>query len=422
MWIPYYTKMPNKNKQNKTSAKKTGKKRNNNKATVPKGKLMQLVDTAVKGYNAKTNSFLGNIGQGAGNAISRIFGLGAYTVEENTLWPQAKNFSSRQVPHMQSNNESIVFRHREYLCDVNSSETFESVVYDLNPGLPSTFPYLKNIARAFQEYKFRGLVFEFKSTSASALNSINTALGTIMLATQYRADAAPFTNKQQMLNEMWAVDGKPCEDILLPVECSPDMTPIPIQYIRDGALSTGQDKALYDLGKVTVASVGSQATAVVGELWVSYEVELLKPQLSTVADGAVYVQRNKAIYPDGMCYDGYTAKDTIGGVTFNGVMITLAAGSAKGDYILTQWCKGASTACSPPEYVYTNADPIGYGDIGAHVLSGPYAGDTTTECMFTTAFRVINPTLPVTITTTGGTSPATPTEGRTVIVSVDNLT
>lgn len=145
----------------------------------------------------------GQLGTIAGNFLSKIFGLGAYKMKRNNVY---NDMVSQQVPVMHSSSESVVFRHREYIADVSSSTTFTTTSYSVNPGLSATFPYLCNIAQNFQEYQFNGLVFEFKSTSADALNSTNTALGSVILAAQYRADAPLFVDKQQMLNEMWSVD------------------------------------------------------------------------------------------------------------------------------------------------------------------------------------------------------------------------
>jgi hypothetical protein len=40
-----------------------------------------------------------------------------------------------------------------------------------------------------------GLVFEYKSMSADALNSVNTALGQVIMSVQYDAANLPFVNK-----------------------------------------------------------------------------------------------------------------------------------------------------------------------------------------------------------------------------------
>jgi len=214
------------------------------------------------------------IGSWLGSGIGKIFGSGAYKMQQNSIWS-----TSDQCPSMHSTSESVILRHREYISDVNSSTGFVVTEYPINAGLTSTFPFLSTIAANFQEYTFRGLVFEFKSTSADALNSTNTALGTVAMAVQYRAGAASFTNKQQVLNEMWSADAKPANSFFMPVECAPSECPIDIQYVRTGALSTDDDIKFYDLGKLSVATIGSQATAVVGELWASYEVCLRKPIL-----------------------------------------------------------------------------------------------------------------------------------------------
>jgi hypothetical protein len=208
--------------------------------------------------------------------LPTIFGSGDYECNQNSLWT-----AGQQVPFMHSQSESVTLRHREYIQDISIfGPNFASEAFAINPGLGSTFPFLSAIAQNFQEYTFKGLVFEFKTTSATALASgTNTALGSVMLAVQYRSDAAPFTSKQTMLNEMWSVDCAPSASCLLPVECAPLENPMSIQYVRAGP-ATGDIK-MYDLGLLTVATAGGQTgqNNVVGELWVSYEVELRKPQV-----------------------------------------------------------------------------------------------------------------------------------------------
>lgn len=226
--------------------------------------------------NPKKNTFLGDMGQFAGNGISKIFGLGAYKMARNSLYSSQ---TGAQVPYMHSSSESIVFRHREYLGEVTSSTAFTTTQYPVNPGLSATFPYLSTIASCFQEYKFRGLIFEFKSTGADALvNGTNTALGTVGLVAQYRADANPLTTKQEFMNEMWSTDCKTSENCILPIECAPKENPMAVQYIRTGPASG--DVKLYDLCSLTVSTNGSPGANVVGELWCSYEVELFKPTLT----------------------------------------------------------------------------------------------------------------------------------------------
>jgi hypothetical protein len=219
----------------------------------------------------------------------------------------------------------------------------------VNPGLSSTFPYLSAIAQNFQEYKFKGLVFEFKSTSADALNSTNTALGQIMLVAQYRADASVPQNKPQFLNEMWAVDTKPSENICLPIECSPVENPLAIQYIRSQGLNPNQDQKLYDLCSVTLAGSGSQAVAVVGELWCTYEVELYKPVVSTstndFAGNAVHLTGSTPTTTS--VFGSYTVRyNNLGLVFTNGTngTITFPAGNIGSMYFIVYNVNAATTS------------------------------------------------------------------------------
>jgi len=238
----------------------------------PSNQVTDLGRMLLKGGNMASSMF----------GFPKIFGSGSYAMT-NSCW-DAKS----QVPIMHSSSESVRIKHREYIADVYmGGSAFTPISYPINPGLTGTFPYLSAVANNFQEYSFKGLVFEFKTTSATALVSgTNTAMGSVMLAAQYRSDAPPFTNKTQLLNEMWSVDTVPSQNTILPIECSPTETVLTNQYVRSGTV-TGDIK-LFDLASLTVATFGGQTgqTNVVGELWASYDVEFRKPQLSSVTAGA----------------------------------------------------------------------------------------------------------------------------------------
>lgn len=217
---------------------------------------------------------------GVGNAIggvfgfNKIFGSGSYRMNRNSMWNTAS-----QVPFMHSENGGIRLRHREYVTDISTTVNFTATKYQVNPGMSNLFPYLASIAQNFQEYKFHGLIFEYKSTASTAIaSSTNLALGTVSMVAQYRADAPVPVSKQDLLNDMWSVDGRPSENIILPVECAPRENPLAIQYVRtsDTAVS---DYKFYDLCNFVLATTGSQNPYVAGELWVSYDVEFFKPVL-----------------------------------------------------------------------------------------------------------------------------------------------
>jgi len=218
-------------------------------------------------------------GKGLGAALSKWLGSGDYTVGTNSLVAKARNGT---IPAMHNAGQSVIVRHKEFLGDVYSgtgSPTAFTVAnsYALNPGLAASFPWLSSVAANYQEYTWKGLVYHFCSTSGNATGA-NTALGTVAIATNYRSTAPSYTSRLTMLNEFFASDAKPSEDFVHPIECDPNENPFNVQYVRSSAVPAGEDPKTYDLGVTTIATQGMQtANENVGELWVTYEVELRKP-------------------------------------------------------------------------------------------------------------------------------------------------
>lgn len=219
------------------------------------------------------------VGSGLGAALSRWLGSGDYQVSANSMVSSMK--ASGSIPMMHKNDQTVVVRHKEFIGEIRSSINY-AVRYslELNPGVEQTFPWLSNIARNYQEYRFKGVIFHYVPTSGSAIASTNNALGSVMLQTSYRAtDSAPDT-KRELLNEYWSTETSPAETTCHPIECNPAENPFNVQYVRQTDIPAGDNLLLYDLGRTYVAVSGQQANDVVlGDLWVTYEVELKKPVL-----------------------------------------------------------------------------------------------------------------------------------------------
>lgn len=56
-----------------------------------------------------------------------------------------------------------------------------------------------------------GMYLEYRTMSADALNSTNTALGQVIMSAQYNAGNPDFTNKQEMENYEGGVSVKPSQ-------------------------------------------------------------------------------------------------------------------------------------------------------------------------------------------------------------------
>lgn len=203
-----------------------------------------------------------------------------------------------QAPKVINSSGKFIVQHTEYLGDLASSAAFVNNGFFLNPGIQAGTEggftnWLPKLAANFEQWKPRGIVFFFKSTSSDAVLSTaaNSALGTISMATDYNVLNGLFGNKLQMENYEYSSSCKPSTNMQHFVECARKQTPVSELYIRTSAVPAGADQRLYDLGVFQLASSGQQvAGGVLGELWVSYEIELLKPRIPVgqVDDSVVF--------------------------------------------------------------------------------------------------------------------------------------
>lgn len=241
---------------------------------------------AIRASKQTTRSVGGSIGAHLGNGIHNIIksltGFGDYQVAENSL--MGSSILGGDPPIIQnSNNNSHVVHHREYIGDVFAANAFTVQTYPINPGLLQSFPWVAQQADSYEQYKFRGMVYEFKSMSSDAVLSTasSSALGTVIMSTQYNALEVPFSDKRTMENYEYANSCKPSVSMLHPIECKISQNTLSELYVRIGSVSQG-DIRFYDLGNFSIAVQGMQnagANQVIGELWVSYEVEFFKPKL-----------------------------------------------------------------------------------------------------------------------------------------------
>jgi len=238
-----------------------------------------------------------NVGKWLGSGIGSIFGSGDYTLtgptpEYNVLT------SSKQIPQFKTNTTGTIITHREYLSDISGTAAFANTRYVLNPGESETFPWLSTIAECYQEYKFHGLIFEFRPLTTDFANA--GVPGVVIMSTNYNSLTANYTSKQQMENAEFAVSCKPTQTVIHGVECATGQTVSPLKYIRNASNSATGDPRLYDQGNFQIATQGNSPTVILGELWVSYVVEFYKPILPTTLDGGLvdFYQRNNVVNQD----------------------------------------------------------------------------------------------------------------------------
>ena len=256
---------------------------------------------------------LGALGRGLGGAVGKWAGMGSYDDSAaNSLIPSGG--SGIGVPaFVSSGGESgaICITHREYVSDifgngVTTSGSGSSVVvtpnsfvvqtYSINPGLAQTFPWLSQIAQNYDEYTIKQLMFSYRSVVSDIGTSTSGQVGTIIMATNYNAAASPFPDKQTMMEYEAAMSAKTTEHQLHGVECDASKKSFGPEglYTRTNPVQTTQDLKTYDWGKFqlgvsntptraaqssgTLPSAAGFENQIIGELWVSYTVELRKPK------------------------------------------------------------------------------------------------------------------------------------------------
>lgn len=355
-----------------------------------------------------TNSIGGDIGSslgrmlghGAQSLFKMVTGFGDYDIENNSLLEGG--MSPPEIVNSVQNN-GVIIRHREYIKDIFASEAFELASFDLNPGITTTFPWLSGVASAYEQYSFRGLIFEIKSLSSDAVLSTaaSSALGSVMMATSYNVLDPNFATKSQMLNYEFANSAKPSLDFIHPVECAPHLTSVDTMYIRTGSLPPEADQRLYDLGNFQVATVGMQAsTGIVGELWATYEIFLTKPKFGNIGKATQDVFQLNGSWttqPLGTTQVKNSASN-IGGFITGGNVYNFPVALSSGRYIVTYWVDG-----STPAAIIIPAFNIQNGTV-LQASQSPNNGISTDNFMVQ---KIVNITQQyATITLSGGTFPS----------------
>jgi hypothetical protein len=371
-------KMPKqKGKQPKNSNKNAPKRRQLVvKQIAGKGGFMDFIKSIVPAGSAEKLGGLvgGPLGGKLGGLFSKVTGIGDYQhnnddLEHNSLFNKG---DSLQAPQMHNNKHVTRIVRREYLGDVIAGATganFNLVSYDVNPGLQQCFPWLSQIAQNYESYKFLGLAFEYKSTSGESVASNNTSLGTVVLCAEYNATNANFINKMDMENYEGSVSIKPSSCVLFGVECRPSDNALGDHlYIRATGVPAGQDQKTYDMCNFQIATVGIPANSTnLGELWVSYDVELYAPKLfgSQLGYGIEYahLQSNAGgVSTSNYFGNGYSNSLTTNSnftPVFSATTITFPANIVTGVYYIEYiWVQGAGTSVGPTIAATTNCSGL----------------------------------------------------------------
>lgn len=364
----------------------------------------------------------GALGYGAQHLIKYMTGFGDYKISHNSLMggvydpPELRNLRDR----------GVVVRHREYIADIVASSSFTNTAYPINPGLGASFPWLSQVAEAFEEYYITGMVYEYKTLSADYTTASSAALGYVVMATQYNVLNVNFPDKKTMENYEFSNSAKPSESFIHPIECKKSVTPVSELFVRTGAIPSGADQRLYDQGTFQIATGGNSGSGILGELWVTFEIVFCKPKLVTAIGyqlltdhfqlQASSVTNSKPLSAAAARQAGSNIGCTISAA---GVTIVFPASVNDGNYLLTYNVSGDSGSVVAPA-ITTSAGvsllSIWKNDTVSNVSNT--GGSTTTTFIMMFIIQIVASSVTVSFGT-GGTLLANITSGDLWITQIN---
>nr|QKV51322.1 putative capsid protein [Crucivirus sp.] len=338
----------------------------------------------------------GTLGGKAGDLLSKIVGFGDYSLQGNSI--MTGGLSPPEIVNS-VNRGGIIVRHREYLQDViGSTVPFQLTNFSINPGLQSSFPWLAQIAGAFEEYEFRGLIYEFKSLSSDSTPlTTTTALGYVAMATQYNAAAPDFANKKELENYEFANSAKPSCSFIHPIECKRSLNVDTHLYTRTGAVPLGQDQKTYDLGDFQIAVGGMPVNGgIIGELWCTYEIEFFHPKyvIANNVDSDHFFLSGAGIFTNGQPVSlGTTLTRSTGsnlGMSCANNNMTFRNDISGGTFLFVlKWSGTGAVAVAYPVITTSNCTLLQVMSGGSTTsTSAPPAGTSSTQCMLEFYVRV----------------------------------
>jgi len=180
-----------------------------------------------------------------------------------------------KAPVIHATRDSSRIVHRELIDTVIDSVDFSAVqTYALNPGLSKSLPWLSSQAQGWESYRFNRLRYCYYTRTGS------TTVGSLMLVPDYNASNSVPQSEQIASSYEDCAEDSVWKDIVCELRVKAMDTVGPRHFVRNGAVPSGSDPKLYDVGNLFVCStVSNSGGASIGKLWVEYDVTFSTPQL-----------------------------------------------------------------------------------------------------------------------------------------------
>jgi len=170
----------------------------------------------------------------------------------------------------------ITVTNEEYVLDISGTAAFTPHLLSINPGMPSVFPWLCNLAANYEFYHFKRLEFIYRPYVGTS------KAGSFMMAIDYDVlDEAP-TTKAKMMTYQNNTNGPVYQNLVTRATIS-NLSKFGVQkFVRTTAYPANSDGKTYDVGSLVYATDNAEQAGGVGMLMVSYEVDLMTPHSPSV--------------------------------------------------------------------------------------------------------------------------------------------
>lgn len=353
------------------------------------------------------------IGRGIGGALGKLTGTGDYTVISNSLSRNSRILGDENVPSFGSAT-GVRVQHREYLGDVVASSVagaFSIASYSINPGIYQSFPWLSPFATQFDQWCPHGIVVVYRPLSGNV--SATGQLARVIIASDYDVKDVSYRTRVEMENSQFATSGNATQCIMHPIECAEKERLTRCLLTRSGPIDASDNVRFFDLCNLQIASAGATASQLLGELWITFDIEFFKAQLyggligrslqfcDFVSVGA------SAANPFGTSQT-FLASSTFQ-ITASATDLTFPASLTGGTFLVTLLITGGSTATTAPTLTFSAGCGAGPAVLSNGTTSLITNDTGTIQSIDFTVTLTGGPGLVMTVTLGAFTCPTTPT-------------
>ena len=190
----------------------------------------------------------------------------------------------QRAPRIDTLKGSVRIKHRELIASVTGSANFiVANSFPLNPGMPTSFPWLASQAQAWERYRFNSLRFLYYTRTGTGTS------GSVMLAPEYDPADQPPVSEQVAATYEDVREDVPWKDIVCDLNPSSLHALGPSKFIRTGILPQNLDIKTYDSGNLHLCVTDGNPVPW-GKLWVEYDVTLMTPQLNPLGGAGLAAQ------------------------------------------------------------------------------------------------------------------------------------